>query len=86
MSAGAFEFLDCVQFRGAAPGLSATGKGPGGGLGCNMADPSGGATPELMQERVAAVAGCAMLFCKGLSDLQVVKVQHQVLGAVARSP
>ena len=76
VSVQAFEFVDCVQFRRQAGGQDAVAKGPGGGLGCSMADPSGGVSSELMQERVAAVEGCAMLFCRGLSEVQAVNMQN----------
>lgn len=76
VSADTAEFVDCMQFRGGATGMSASGKGPGGGMGCAMGDPSGGVGNETMTARIDAVKGCAMLFSKGLSDLYAVNVKN----------
>lgn len=77
VSADASEFVDCVQFRGgdktAGPGGK---KGPGGGMGCSMGDPSGGVANEHMVDRLDSVRGCALLFSKGLSDLHAVNVKN----------
>ncbi|MBV5275596.1 MAG: hypothetical protein JZU52_18820 [Lamprocystis purpurea] len=39
-----------------------------------MADPTGGVSSESLQARYASISGCAMLFCKGLTDLHAVTV------------
>ncbi|EXJ15824.1 NifB/NifX family molybdenum-iron cluster-binding protein [Imhoffiella purpurea] len=68
-------FLDCIQFKRRADGAA---RGPGGGRGCAaMGDPSEGVGSDIMQERIAALEGCAMLFCKGLSDLHAVDVYNR---------
>lgn len=69
------EFVDCVQFRRNA-NLSGATRGPGGGQGCAMSDLSEGASSELIQERIEAVRGCALLFSRGLSDLHAVQVHR----------
>ncbi len=74
VSADSHAFLDCIQFRAGAAGGSAPVKGPGGGQGCSMADPTGGVSSESLQARYESVSGCAMLFCKGLTDLHAVTV------------
>ncbi|TCT24265.1 nitrogen fixation protein [Thiobaca trueperi] len=79
ISADSAEFVDCVQFRRSATISGAATRGPGGGQGCSMSDPSNGASSELIQERLEAVRGCALLFSKGLSDLHAVNVKN--LGA-----
>jgi len=76
VSADSTEFLDCVQFRAGAKGDGIGSKGPGGGMGCSMGDPSGGVANEHMTDRLASVKGCALLFSKGLSDLHAVSVQE----------
>lgn len=77
VSAHSAEFIDCVQFRrnANASGAGAT-RGPGGGQGCSMGDPTGGVSSEHIQERIEAVRGCALLFSKGLSDLHAVGVNN----------
>jgi nitrogen fixation protein NifX len=70
------EFEECVQFRGGAAFKSGQTRGPGGGRGCAMADQSAGLSGEAMSERVEALRGCAMLFCKGLTDLHAVNVMN----------
>lgn len=73
VSANSSEFIDCVQFRGAK---GTAGKGPGGGMGCSMGDPTGGVANEHMVDRIDSVKGCALLFSKGLSDLHAVNVKN----------
>lgn len=70
------EFIDCIQFRGGAGIAGKSGKGPGGGVGCSMGDPTGGVSSEHMNDRFEAVKGCALLFSKGLSDLHAVTVKN----------
>lgn len=72
VSAEESEFVDCVQFRAGGK----VGKGPGGGMGCSMGDPSGGVANEAMVDRIESVKGCALLFSKGLSDLHAVSVKN----------
>lgn len=74
VSVDSSEFVDCIQFRGGAKGT--TGKGPGGGMGCSMGDPTGGVASEHMVDRIESVKGCALLFSKGLSDLHAVSVKN----------
>ncbi len=76
VNAESSEFLDCIQFRGGAKGAGTGNKGPGGGMGCSMGDPSGGVASEHMNDRFDAVKGCALLFSKGLSDLHAVNVKN----------
>lgn len=76
VSAESSEFLDCVQFKPGAKTAGAGGKGPGGGKGCSMSDPSGGVGQEHMNDRIETVKGCAILFSKGLSDLHAVSVKN----------
>ena len=76
VSADSSEFVDCVQFRAGAKTAGSGGKGPGGGMGCSMGDPSGGVANEHMVDRIDSVKGCAMLFSKGLSDLHAVNVKN----------
>lgn len=75
VSEHAAEFVDCVQFRRNAH-LSGATRGPGGGQGCAMSDPSDGASSELIQERIESVRGCSLLFSRGLSDLHAVQVHR----------
>jgi nitrogen fixation protein NifX len=75
VSEDSYEFLDCTQFRGNGAG-GAPVKGPGGGRGCAIGDPSEGVSTASVQDRIDAVRGCAMLFCKGLTDLHGVNVQN----------
>jgi nitrogen fixation protein NifX len=70
------EFADCVQFRGGAAFAGGQTRGPGGGRGCAMADQNAGLSGEAMQERVESLRGCAMLFCKGLTDLHAVNAMN----------
>lgn len=70
------EFLDCIQFKRRADGAT---RGPGGGRGCAMSDPSEGVGHDIIQERIAALDGCAMLFCKGLSDLHAVDIFNRAV-------
>jgi nitrogen fixation protein NifX len=70
------EFRDCAQFRPGASGSGTQARGPGGGQGCAMADPGGGFSAEATAERLESLRGCAMLFCKGLTDLHAVNVMN----------
>ena len=76
VSVDSHEFQDCVQFRGGAAFANGQTRGPGGGLGCAMVDQTGGLSGNAMQERIESVRGCAMLFCKGLTDLHAVNVMN----------
>ncbi len=67
-------FLDVVQFKGG--GKSDGKRGPGGGGGCSMGDPTGGASVDQVQLRVDAMEGCAVLFTLALSDFAAVKVKN----------
>lgn len=70
-----FQFTDCVQFKGGSVRSSAN-RGPGGGTGCSMGDPTGGAAPNQIEQRVEALAGCDVLFTLGLSDFAAVQVKN----------
>lgn len=71
------EFLDCMQFKGAGR----AGKGPGGGKGANggfcwmeeMGEESEDG-PDPLSARVDALAGCGILFTRGLSDPAAVRI------------
>ena len=76
VSADSSEFIDCIQFRGGVKVAGNGGKGPGGGMGCSMGDPTGGVSSEHMVDRFEAVKGCALLFSKGLSDVHAVAVKN----------
>lgn len=67
-------FLDVVQFKGGGKGGDGK-RGPGGGGGCSMGDPTGGASVDQIQLRVDAMEGCAVLFTLALSDFAAVKVK-----------
>lgn len=66
------EFLDAVQFTPGKPPLGM--KGPGGGAGCSGAgaDDSQG---DLTEQKIGALAGCAVLFTRKLSDFTAVRVR-----------
>lgn len=68
-------FLDVVQFKGGGKGGEGK-RGPGGGAGCSMGDPTGGASVDQIQLRVDAMEGCAVLFTLALSDFAAVKVKN----------
>lgn len=68
-------FLDVIQFKGGGQGAGAK-RGPGGGGGCSMGDPTGGAPTDQIQQRVDALEGCAVLFTLALSDFAAVKVKN----------
>ncbi|MFB8828428.1 NifB/NifX family molybdenum-iron cluster-binding protein [Azotobacter sp. CWF10] len=68
-------FLDVVQFKGGGKGGDGK-RGPGGGAGCSMGDPTGGASVDQIQLRVDAMEGCAVLFTLALSDFAAVKVKN----------
>ncbi|GAB3470991.1 NifB/NifX family molybdenum-iron cluster-binding protein [Azotobacter salinestris] len=68
-------FLDVVQFKGGGKGGDGK-RGPGGGGGCSMGDPTGGASVDQIQLRVDAMQGCAVLFTLALSDFAAVKVKN----------
>lgn len=70
------QFADCVQLRGRAAFPEGQTRGPGGGRGCAMSDLSGGLSNADIDERLEAMRGSTMLFCKGLSDLHAVKVMN----------
>jgi nitrogen fixation protein NifX len=69
-------FEECVQLRGGAAFKDGQTRGPGGGRGCAMADQSAGLSGEALAERVEALRGSAMLFCKGLTDLHAVNAMN----------
>ena len=75
VSATSHRFVDCVQLGGGASANGQT-RGPGGGRGCAMADQSGGLSGAAIEERLDAVRGSTMLFCKGLTDLHAVKAMN----------
>ncbi|PWC42402.1 NifB/NifX family molybdenum-iron cluster-binding protein [Azospirillum sp. TSO22-1] len=64
------EFLDAVQF---GPGKAAGGKGPGGGAGCS--GPGTEEAGDLTDQKIGALAGCAVLFTRRLSDFAAVRVR-----------
>ncbi|MBB3103189.1 NifB/NifX family molybdenum-iron cluster-binding protein [Azomonas macrocytogenes] len=70
------EFVDCVQFKGGGVKGGGAKRGPGGGSGCSMGDPTGGAAVDQIQLRVDALEGCAVLFTLALSDFAAVNVKN----------
>jgi nitrogen fixation protein NifX len=68
------EFLDCVQFGMVKRGVD--GKGPGGGTGCSNADTDETPNLDRIGTMVEALDGCAVLFTRGLSDPQAVRVKN----------
>lgn len=76
VSQSSHEFLDCIQFKGGAAFANGQVRGPGGGRGCAMADQTGGLSRDAMQERLESIRGCAMVFCKGLTDLHAVNAMN----------
>ncbi len=70
------EFVDCVQFKGGAVKSGGGKRGPGGGAGCSMGDPTGGAAVDQIQIRVDALTGCDVLFTLALSDFAAVNVKN----------
>ena len=76
------EFLDVVRF--AAPARrrdaaqeaqkQAVGSGAGRKGGCCMTE-FGGSEVDQLAARVAALAGCSVLFCYGLNDLAAVRIR-----------
>ncbi|MFC0708734.1 NifB/NifX family molybdenum-iron cluster-binding protein [Azorhizophilus paspali] len=69
-------FLDVIQFKGGGKSGGEGKRGPGGGAGCSMGDPTGGASVDQIQLRVDAMQGCAVLFTLALSDFAAVKVKN----------
>lgn len=67
------EFVDCAQFKG---GKAGGGKGPGGGVGCGMQDMTENDGVDLIEARVSALAGCAILFTRALNDPHAVRVKN----------
>jgi len=69
-------FADCVQFGPGGAEVAGATRGPGGGRGCSMGDMASGTSAERIAQRVAALAGCGLLFTCTLNDVQAVAV-HQ---------
>ena len=68
------EFLDSVTLAALKNGGQK--KGPGGGTGCSMNDNDDDATLDRIGLMVEAIRGSAVLFTKGLSDPQAVRVKN----------
>jgi nitrogen fixation protein NifX len=68
------EFVDCVQFgMGGGGGVK---KGPGGGQGCSLgSEIEDKGTTDLIGDMVDALKGCSILFTRGLSDPQAMRVK-----------
>lgn len=72
------QFVDVVVFKGG--GAKQGGGGPRkGGTGCSMGEPDGeqdAASQTLMDLKMAALAGCSVLFTRKLSDPAAVQVKN----------
>jgi len=68
------EFLDCVPLAALKNG--GVKKGPGGGTGCSMGEGDDEAILDKVGLMVEALRGSAVLFTKGLSDPQAVRVKN----------
>jgi nitrogen fixation protein NifX len=82
------EFVDVVNFqRGAKKGV---GGGQGGADGKCVMDDMGdddGTGKDPLEERVAALSGCSVLFTLGLSDLAACRVQdHRIFPVKSERP
>ena len=74
------EFVDTCYFGyGSKKAVEMGKKGPGGGRGCAMDDmgDDDGSGIDPLTERVNALAGCSLLFTRGLSDLAAYRVHAQ---------
>jgi nitrogen fixation protein NifX len=73
------EFVDTCYFGyGSKKGVEMGKKGPGGGKCCQMDEMDDDGTGfDPLTERVNALAGCSLLFTKGLSDLAAYRVHAQ---------
>lgn len=78
VTADTHRFVDVVVFKGG--GAKQGGGGPRmGGTGCSMDNPDGeqdGASQTLMDLKMAALAGCSVLFTRKLSDPAAVQVKN----------
>jgi len=72
------QFVDVVVFKGGAARQGGTGPRMGG-TGCSMGNPDGeqdAASQTLMDLKMAALAGCSVLFTGKLSDPAAVQVKN----------
>ena len=67
------EFLDSVTLAALRNGGK---KGPGGGTGCSMTDGEDDVVTDRVGLLVDAIKGSGVLFTKGLSDFQAVRVKN----------
>ena len=74
VSSDSSEFLDSVTLAALKNGGQK--KGPGGGTGCSLSENDDDATLDRIGLMVEALKGSAVLFTKGLSDPQAVRVKN----------